>query len=67
MINHNLISACHPFGVQLSLTVTDFGFSWWFTADVDSALRSLCCVDVGSVVDESKVHATSIFKVKVLQ
>jgi hypothetical protein len=49
--NHNLISTCHPFGVQLSLIVTDFGFSWWFTADVDSILRSLHCVDVGSIAD----------------
>jgi drug/metabolite transporter (DMT)-like permease len=39
--------------------------SQWFTVDVDSTLGTLCCVDVGSVVDILDVHATFIFRVEV--
>jgi hypothetical protein len=34
--------------------------------DIDSALGSLHCVDVGSVAKVSKVDAASIFRVKVI-
>jgi hypothetical protein len=33
--------------------------------NVDSALGSLCCVDVGSVANVSEIHSASIFRVKV--
>lgn len=41
--------------------------SQWFIVDVYSTLGTLCCVDVGSVVDIPDVHAASIFRVLVEQ
>jgi hypothetical protein len=44
--------------------ISDFGLHWWLTFDVNFAPGYLHHVDVGSVADVSKVHATSIFMVE---
>jgi hypothetical protein len=44
---------------------TDFRLPWWLTADDNSVLECLYCVDVDIAADVLEVHAASVFRVGV--